>query len=301
MRFFERAFSVIFCVSCLAFSGVAYAKAIISWPAKSAAIKYVGEISSRRDFKDNLLTFSTKETEYMIPDELLGKELFFRIRYVDRWDRFSSFSNTSKVIPLMLPDEKESEVNPRVLEPVWPESVFAVSLLPSLSASRIDGQSAWGKALLAGGGSVKRTYRDLTHSLSASIYCFSEEQKGYVGFLNYRLQLAHNSLIFGPSLEAMSFNTLYKKKGEIVGALVAAGGELGWQSANKNWPKTFRFAVHSTYNLKGYFLSGEYSQAVYKGEDFGLLMGINYRRLSYKETQAYELSLLGFHVTFEKF
>ena len=279
-----------------------YADANLSWPEKNEAVGYFGEISPTPDFRNPIIKFSTPENEYSITQELPEGDYYFRVRYMDEFKRMSSFSNVARVRVKILADgpnylgDKILKLSKRL-----ETSKVSFRFMPSSTSSKINSKNSNEFTPVSFGIDGKIRDEEITHSVGLFYLNFQKNSQGYLSYVDYRLHLLRNNLYYGPSIEFMKYNLIYKNTGEVNGGLLTAGGHLGWQSSSEMYPFTILIDANSSYDLKGYLIKSDVTKVIYNGEHFNLSVGLKYRLLNYTSDDKYNFSALGMHFSLEKF
>lgn len=277
------------------------AEALLYWPEKTGAVEYLGEIAATKDFKTPLIKFSTQDNEYSLTQKIAEGDYYFRIRYVDQFKRISSFSNVARVKVKILPNEKNLLIDKISAFPEkFKKAKYSISLIPSLTASKINSRNADEFIPFAGGFTGNIKVKEFIHSFGVYYFSFQKNSAGYLGYIDYRLNYLMDNFYYGPSAEVMNYNLVYKEKAEVSGGLLTAGAHIGWLSSN-SLPWSISLEANSAYDLKGYLVKSDVSKAVLNAKDFNLSLGLKYRLLNYNSSDSYRFSSLGLHITLEKF
>jgi hypothetical protein len=277
----------------------AWAQVTLKWPEKSEALEYHGEIAHDKDFTSPIMVFKTDKNFYELSNHKLPTKFYFRVRYVDQWQRFSHFSNTAKVTftQTQTPTQKNEPVQKVAIN--RGDDFYFLGFVPSLIDSQIDSKKISNStqfALLAGG---QKRYHDSIHHLGLLYFPFQQNIEGALSSLDYRFHRKSDSFFWGPSADLMNFNVVYKDKAEISGTVLNLGAHLGGETLSA-FPLIWRVDLQASYDVKGYQMKADLSKRLLSTSEYAFLTGLSYRYFTYQGGQYYRFSSLGLQLTFEK-
>jgi hypothetical protein len=104
---------------------------------------------------------------------------------------------------------------------------------------------------------------------------------------------------FGPSIEPLQFNVVFKDKAEITGTDVTLGGFWRWSSSDLAKPFGVLVEGMGSYDLKGFTLKTEFTKYFLMTQKRLFSSGLRYRYYRYQGPPTFTYSTLGLHLTME--
>lgn len=277
----------------------ALAQMTLTWPQKTEAREYLGEIAEDKDFISPIMVFKTDKNFYELSKIDLPKFFYFRVRYLDQWQRLSHFSNTAKVTfnqtEIQTPNNEPSQNLPSTR----PGDFYFFGLIPSLIDSQIDSEKVSHSSLFALKVGRQKRYHDLNHRFEFFYVPFKDNIEGSLTSLDYNFFQRFDHFFWGPSAELMNFNVLYKEKAKISGTVLNLGAQVGSDHV-ANLTCWWRVDLQGSHDLKGFQIKGELSRPVIETPQYSISTGLAYRYFTYQNGQFYRFSSLGLHLTLEK-
>ena len=279
----------------------AWGQVTLKWPDKSEALEYHGEIAQDKDFSSPLMVFKTDKNFYQLSNHKLPPQFYFRVRYVDQWQRFSDFSNTAKVTFTQTQAQPQTQINEPAQKAAFHrgDDFYFLGFVPSLIDSQIDSEKISNSsqfAFIAGG---QKNYHDTIHHLGLLHFPFQQNIEGALSSLDYRFHQKSDTYFWGPSVDLMNFNVIYKDKAEISGTVLNLGAHLGGETLSA-FPLIWRVDLQASYDFKGYQMKADLSKRLLSTPEYAFLTGLSYRYFTYQGGQYYRFSALGLHLTLEK-
>lgn len=263
----------------------------VSWPSIKGAVEYQGEIAEDEAFKKIIDDFKTKEESFDSEKLSPHQQYFLRVRYKDKWNRLSPFSNVASLKieppPVVIPPPPEIPF-------LWKDQWF-ISFMPQMIRSKIDQKLSQGVALAAGSAGLSTSsYFARTNWLQ-----FANQTKGHVTSLELRTSQLKPGQSFGPSVEVLHFNVVYKNKAEISGVDAILGGHWRWNSGQLNKPLSLLVETMGSYDLKGLTFKSEITKYFLMTPKYFFSSGLRYRYYRYQGPPTFTYSTLGLHLTME--